>query len=101
MQLIAKKSKKLAFLQLSGCINAVDDSSIIYIARLTNLTFLDISYCNRLTDNQASVFRETLPLDSLVMNGLGGVSSVFVTAILKSCAKTLLEFEGSNNDHLD
>jgi hypothetical protein len=80
----------------------VDDSSIIHIAKLANLTFLDISYCTKLTDNQASAFNEaSLPLDSLIMNGMSGVSSVFVTAILKACSRTLLEYEGSNNDHLD
>ena len=45
--LVLDMNKQLEYVQLSGCNNGVDNSVLKNIAKLDNLTFLDLSYCKR------------------------------------------------------
>jgi hypothetical protein len=48
--LVLKQNPDLAKIQMSGCFNAVDDKAMILISDKNKLSFLDISYCKRITD---------------------------------------------------
>lgn len=50
LHLMLRQNEGLEELQLSGCVNAVDDASIRLIAGLPKLTMLDISYTKRASD---------------------------------------------------
>ena len=70
------------------------------IAQLTNsLNFLDISYCKQVTDEGLLHFKDkTYPLDSLVINGVNGISGPGVKQWILSFTDTLLDFEAAIND---
>ena len=98
--LMIDNNKKMSHLQLSGCTNGVDDEVMENIATLTEtLNFLDISYCKQVTDaGLASFTGKTYPLDSLVINGVNGISGPAVKQWLMSFKDTLLDFEAALND---
>lgn len=89
-------------LQLNGCYNAVDDTSMRLISGLEHLTFLDVSYAKKLTDKGLMNFNEkTVALQSIVMNDCSGITSLGMIALINSCQQTLLDFEVANNDQPD
>lgn len=72
-----RQNLNLQELQLSGCENAVDDHSVRYISKLKELSFLDVSYCKKITDaGLASFTGLTLPLTGIVVSGLSNISSL-------------------------
>ena len=69
------------------------------IANVTGLNFMDISYCKQVTDAGLAHFTgKTYPLDSLVINGVNGISGAGVKQWLHSFKETLLDFEAALND---
>jgi len=80
-------------------VNAVDDESMASIASLEYLTMLDVSFCNKLTDEGCKAFNnKTTTLTTLFMNGCSRVGSQGVASIVKSCMATLFEIELACND---
>ena len=99
LQLMISKNRDLEQLQLSGCVNAVDDDSIRMISDLEYLTMLDVSYCNKLTDEGCKAFDgKTTTLTTLYMNCCSKVGSQGIISILNSCKQTLFEIELACND---
>lgn len=98
--LMIDNNRKLVHLQLSGCTNALDDAVMSVIAEsLPNLNFLDISYCKQVTDGGLEPwFGKTYPLDTLVINGVNGISGPAVKQWLLCFRETLLDFEAALND---
>ena len=97
--LMVDNNKNLSHLQLSGCSKGVDDEVMKNISRLHDLTFLDISYCKQVTDEGLAHFNEkTYPLDSLIINGVNGISGAAVKQWLMSFKDTLIDFEAALND---
>ena len=69
LQLMISKNRDIEQLQLSGCVNAVDDDSFAKIATLEYITMLDVSYCHKLTDEGCKHFNDkTSTLTTLFMN---------------------------------
>jgi hypothetical protein len=101
--LLVRENNKLEELQLSGCINGVDNIVMGEIAQLTKtLSFLDISYCNLVTDEGLKHFADkTYPLISLVVNGLDNISSPALSAMIGSCTETLVELEAALMDQIE
>lgn len=97
VQLLVKNNPQLEDLQLSGCHNAVDDVVMHKISSLNQLTFLDISYAKQLTDNGLICFKDkqSWGLQTLIINGVSGISSQGLGMLIQSCSPTLQEFEGS------
>ncbi len=63
------------------------------------MNFLDISYCKKVTDAGLAHFKDkTYPLDSLMINGVNGISGQGVKQLLLSFTDTLLDFEAAIND---
>jgi hypothetical protein len=63
LHLLLKKNLDLENIQLSGCSNAVDDLSLKWISNLLNLSFIDLSYCKKFTENGCRYFeKKTIPL---------------------------------------
>jgi len=61
---------------------------------MEQLTFLDVSFAKKITDAGLVHFSEKkLPLNALVLSGCSGISSAGLTAILKCCTSTLVDFE--------
>jgi Leucine-rich repeat (LRR) protein len=58
VQLLARNNANLEYLQLSGCFQAIDDSSLRLISKLPNLTFMDISHSRSLTDKALEVYKD-------------------------------------------
>ena len=80
----------LEYLQLSGCNLAVDNSVMKNIAKLQNLTFLDLSYCKNFDDDGIKAFEgNTYPIETLIINGCSGVSGPGLKMWVASCKKTL------------
>lgn len=98
--LLIDNNKSLSHLQLSGCTNGLDDEVVGNIARLTEtLNFLDISYCKQVTDAGIEAFKDkTYPLDSLIINGVNGISGAGLKQWLVSFKDTLLDLEAALND---
>lgn len=77
LQFLLKQNLNLQELQLSGCENAVDDHAIRLVSKLKELSFLDVSYCRKVTDaGLASFTGLTLPLTGIVVSGLTNISSL-------------------------
>jgi len=94
-----RNNRDLEDLQLSGCHNAVDDTSMRLISNLEYLTFLDISYSKTLTDKGLASYNEkTVPLQAVIMNGCPSISSAGLGPLITSCASTLLDFECADCD---
>lgn len=71
LQLMLRRNPQLEQIQLSGCVNAVDDKAMRLISNQPGLEFLDISYCSQVTDNGLVHFADkTLPLTAVYINGL-------------------------------
>jgi hypothetical protein len=70
------------------------------IRDLKNLTFLDISFAKILTDEGLGHFKEKTNwgLQTLIINGCEGITSVGLGFLIQSCSQTLLEYEGSCMD---
>lgn len=69
------------------------------ISQQDNVEFLDISYCKKVTDEGMLPFgNKELPISALVINGVTGVTSAGVSALISCCMKTLVDYEGSNLD---
>ena len=88
LQMMVRGNPNLEELQLSGCINAIDDVAMRLIAQSNNLTFLDISYSKKLTDQGLMHFdgsENTAKLSSLIMNGCPSVTSAGMIQILSAC----------------
>lgn len=86
--MMVRGNPNLEELQLSGCINAIDDVAMRFISQSKNLTFLDISYSKKLTDQGLMYFdgsENTAKLSSLIMNGCPSVTSAGMTQILSAC----------------
>lgn len=96
-QLMVQKNPKLAEIQLSGCFNAVDDQLLMHIAGLHNtLTYLDISYANKVTDEGLKHFEPNqYEVSSLIMNDLKGISSAGLSIMIGCCADSLMELEAA------
>ena len=63
---------------------------------MENLSFLDISFANQVTDHSLASFKEkTFPITKLFINGLTGVSANGVADLLGTCLDTLKVFEGA------
>ena len=97
---IDNNKESLAEIQLSGCTGAVDDKVLSLVAGLEKtLTFLDISYCKQVTDAGLPHFADKkYPLETLVINGVTGISGAALNIWLKSFSATLAEFEASLMD---
>jgi len=99
LQLMLGKNESLEELQLSGCVNAVDDTSIRMISALPKLTFLDISYTKRATDQGLVHFGgRKVPLTTLVLNAVNSISSAGMTVLLNACTSTLVHLEAAYLD---
>jgi len=94
---MVEKNPKLEEIQLSGCFNAVDDQLLMHIAGLhKTLTFLDISYATKVTDEGLKHFEaHQYELYSLIMNDLKKITSVGLSIMVGCCADTLLELEAA------
>lgn len=61
---------------------------------MPNLTFLDISYAKKITDQGLVHFADKkLPLTSLVINGLSSITVAGFSALLTCCSTSLLDLE--------
>jgi hypothetical protein len=99
LNLMLRKNLHLEDLQLSGCTNAVDDTSMNLISKQDHLEFLDISYCKQVTDGGLYFFyHRELPLTAVSFNGLSKISSQGLCNFLVCCTKTLVDLELGNND---
>ena len=99
--LLIDNNRGLSYIQLSGCNKGVDNEVMKNIALLlqNSLNFLDISYCKNVTDEGLAHFTgKTYPLDSLIINGVNGISGPGVKQLLLSFTDTLLDFEAAIND---
>jgi len=96
LQLCFKNNKTLKEIQLSGCINAIDDASIRLVPTLENIQFIDVSYGKKLTDHGLVNFGEKkLPIDSITLNGCTGITSLGLAVLIGSCSATLVNYEGA------
>lgn len=69
------------------------------IAWTPNLTFLDISYAKKLTDDGMHHFKEkVIPIKKLFVNGLTSVSSAGISTLIHACTPTLRILEAALND---
>lgn len=98
--LLVDHNRKLSHVQLSGCTDGVNNEVMSNIANyLTQLNFLDISYCKQVTDEGLAHFTgKTYPLDSLSINGCNGISGPGLKLLLNSFKDTLLDLEAALND---
>mmetsp|Transcript_10602 Transcript_10602/g.14287 ORF Transcript_10602/g.14287 Transcript_10602/m.14287 type:complete len:258 (+) Transcript_10602:1311-2084(+) len=97
--LLLDKNRNLSQVQLSGCTKGVNDDVMANVANLQGLNLLDISYCKEVTDAGLAHFKDkTYPLDSLIINGVNGISGAGVKQWLLSFKETLLDFEAALND---
>jgi len=63
------------------------------------LTLLDISYCKQVTDAGLAPFEGKIyPLESLIINGVNGISGAGIKQWLHSFKETLIDFEAALND---
>lgn len=88
LQMMVKGNPNLEELQLSGCVNAIDDLAMKFIAESKQLTFLDVSYSKKLTDQGLMHFvggENTAKLQSLIMNGCSNVTSAGMIQVLSAC----------------
>lgn len=93
------KNRGLDMIQLAGCSNAVDDTSMALIAKQAQLEFLDLSYCKQITDHGLyHFFEKELPITSLAFNGMTGITSIGLGNFLTCCTKTLVDIELANLD---
>jgi len=89
-----RKNADLSALQLSGCVHAVDDTNVRLMSNLANLNFLDLSYCKNVTDAGLIHFQDKeVALNVLVMNGMVKVTHIGLSAIITSCAKSIIDLE--------
>jgi len=94
-----RKNHDLENIQMAGCTNGVDDTSMSLISKQNNLEFLDISYCKQVTDSGLYHFYDKeLPLTSVSFNGMSGISSQGMCNFLLCCTKTLVDLELGNLD---
>lgn len=94
LHLLLRHNEGLEELQLSGCVNAVDDTSIRLIAGLPKLALLDISYTKRATDQGLVHFGgRKVPLTTLVLNSVTSISSAGLTVLIGACSTTLVHLE--------
>ena len=64
------------------------------ISNAPELKFLDVSFAKKVTDAGLVHFSEKkLPISCLVISGCSGISSAGITAMLKCCTDTLVDFE--------
>lgn len=69
------------------------------LAWTQNLTFLDISYASKVTDDGALYFKErVLPIKKLFVNGLTSLTGNGLSELIQSCTATLRIFEGGFMD---
>ncbi len=96
LQFLLKQNLNLQELQLSGCENAVDDHTLRFISKLKDLSFIDVSYCKKVTDaGLASFTGLTLPLTGIVVSGLLNISSLGLQQLVATCTSTLVDFEAA------
>jgi len=99
MQLLIRRNPSLTDIQASGCNLAIDDTSIRLISGLKGLTFLDISFCKKVTDQGFIHFQDKkLNIVTLVISGCSRVTNNGINAILSSCTDTLADFEAAYLD---
>lgn len=99
LHLLLKQNEGLEDLQLSGCVNAVEDTSIRLISALPKLTFLDISFTKRATDQGLVHFGgRKVPLTTLVLNSVTSISSAGLTVLIGACSSTLVHLEAAYLD---
>ena len=99
LQLMLRNNKSLEKIQLSGCANGVDDKVMRLIANQPLLEFLDVSYCNQITDNGLVHFSDKiLPITAIYMNGLNKVSSLGASSLINCCKAALTDLEASCMD---
>jgi len=73
--LMLDHNKELEYVQLSGCNLAVENTVVKNMAKLENLTFLDLSYCKNFDEDGVKFFNgKTYPLETLIINGCNGIS---------------------------
>lgn len=66
------------------------------IANLHNLTFLDISYANHVSDHGLSYFKEKhRPISKLFVNGLTSITSSGLIDIISTCKESLRILEAT------
>lgn len=76
--------------------HALDDTSVRLLSNMKNLTFLDISYAKRVTDQGLVHFSDKkLPLETLIINGLSSISIAGLSAMLNCCTNSLLDLEAA------
>ena len=89
----------LEYVQLSGCNLGVDNKVVSNIAKLPNLSFLDLSYCKNFDDEGLKAFEgNTYPLESLIINGCNGISGPGLKVLLESFKETIYEIEAAIMD---
>lgn len=99
LQLMLRRNKNITALQLSACSEAIDDTSARLISNLQSLVFLDISFCKKVTDQGLIHFNDkNLPMQTVVCNGVTGVSGNGLAALLNSCKDSLVDFEAALMD---
>jgi len=102
--LLVSQNKYISHLQLSGCNKAIDDNVMASIAQLDKtLVFLDISYAKNVTDEGIKHFEgKTFPqFNSLMINGVTGITSVGLKSWLKCFTTGLLDLEAALCDQED
>jgi len=63
------------------------------------LTFLDVSYAKKVTDEGCKHFEgKSMNMISIFVNGLSNISSVGLNMIVGSCVETLVELEAALMD---
>jgi hypothetical protein len=81
-------------IQANNCKAAITDEALSKIALLESLTFLDISFAYDVTDEGMSHFKgKSLPINTLILNGLTGISSNGLSDIIICCQESLRIFE--------
>ena len=96
LKILLDNNKSLSQVQLANNPGAVIDEIVIRLSHLENLSFLDISFANQVTDHGLNSFKDkNFPITKLFINGLTGVSANGVADLVGTCLHTLKVFEAA------
>jgi len=100
---LADTNQGIVRLKASGCSKAITDTTIKYLIERSRcqMEILDLSYCNQLSDEGISAFKEDNEnqiIRELSLNGLNKVTNTGFSSIISSCEKTLISLHMSLND---
>lgn len=103
---LAETNQGIVRLKASACANAITDTSLKHLVDQSRckMEILDINYCDRLTDEGISAFKEESESQifrELYLNGLTKVTNAGFSSIISTCEKTLILLHMALNDQFE